>query len=91
MESVTILSAVRKATGHLNQRLIKTMSTQFLAGLEDEIKIATMKGVHQHPGSGLPAGVGADKEIQSTEGLYMVTRKKHDRTKLINFSFANGS
>lgn len=67
MESVTILSAVRKAIGHLNQRLIKTVSTQFLAGVEDEIKIATMKRVHQHPGSGLPAGVGADKEIQRTE------------------------
>lgn len=67
------------------------MSTQFLAGLEDEIKIAAMKGVHQHPGGGLPAGVGADKEIQSTEGLYMVTRKKHDRAKRIHFPFANGS
>lgn len=67
------------------------MSTQFLAGLEDEIKIAAMTGVHQHPGSGLPAGVGADKEIQPTEGLYVVTRKKHDRAKLIHFSFANGS
>lgn len=58
MKSVTILSAVRKATGHFNQRLIKTMSTQFLAGLEGEIKVATTKGVHQHPGTGLPAWSG---------------------------------
>lgn len=58
MGSVTILSAVRMATGHLNQRLIKTMSTEFLSGFEDEIKVATMKGVHQHPGTGMPAWSG---------------------------------
>lgn len=29
-----------------------------LGRAEDAIKIATMKGVHQHPGSGLPACSG---------------------------------
>lgn len=64
MESVTILSV--KATGHLKERLIK-MSTQFLAGCEDQIKMATMRGVSGTQGLGHLPRVETDKEIQSTQ------------------------
>lgn len=61
MESVTILSAVRKATGHLKERLIK-MSAQFLAGCEDEIKMATMRGISSTQGLGHLPRVETDRK-----------------------------
>lgn len=83
MESVTILSSVRKATGHLKERLIKTY-TRFLAGCEDEIKMATTRGVSSTQGLGHLTRVETDKEIQSTESPHMVIGKTHDITKLVN-------
>jgi len=85
MEPVTILSAVKEAIGHSNKRLIKTMSTQSVAGLEDENKNFNYKR-----GSSTPRDWAAYLEWRLTwksnsfEGLYMVIGKKHDRTKHIN-------
>lgn len=85
MESVTIRSAVREAIGHSNKRLIKTMSTKFMAGLEDE-----NQNFNHERGSPTPRDWAACLKWELTwisnsfEGLYMVISKIHERTKHIN-------
>lgn len=85
MEPVTILSAVKEAIGHSNKRLINTMSTQSVAGLEDE-----NTNFNYERGSSTPRDWAAYLQWRLTwksncfEGLYTVIGKKHDRTKQIN-------